>query len=148
MALSGWVIALQVPMDSPLVWGFQASGFVPIVQNTSKRLAVLVVAARLGPSRSIARKGASKMPAPALTVNCRRLSLYMRFLSISLVVDALGEARRIDDGGEDALQGVGLAGSFGPNGIVGASVLIPAGGAEGVVRPIADHALFHVLALR
>src|SRR6187431_2911397 len=100
MALSGCVIALQALIVSPETVGVQLSGFVPIVQNTSKRLACLVVAARLGPSLNIEMKGASKMPAPALTVNCLRLSWYMRFLSISLVVDARGEALGVKDGGE------------------------------------------------
>ncbi len=77
-----------------------------MVQNTSKRLACLVVAARVVPARNIEMKGASKMPAPAPTVNCLRLSLYMGFPVGSLVVDARGEARGMKDGSEDALQSV------------------------------------------
>src|SRR4051812_53441 len=134
MALRGCVIALQVPMVSPEIWvGVQLSGLVPMVQNTSKRLACLVVAARVGPSLNMDRKGASRMPAPAPMFNCLRLSLYMLYPMGLLVAHARGEARRVKDGREHALQGVRLSGSFGSNGFVSASILVPAGAAEGVV---------------
>src|SRR6187431_1203311 len=98
MALSGCVIALQALIASPATVGVQLSGLVPIVQNTIKRLACLVVAALVLPALSMEMNGASKMPAPALTVNCLRLSLYMRFPVGSLAVVALDEARRVEDG--------------------------------------------------
>src|SRR6478736_2107205 len=53
----------------------------------------------------------------------------------------------MNDGREYALQRVGLAGGFGSNGLIRATILRPARASERVVRPIANQTSFHVVAL-
>src|SRR3954468_5209020 len=82
MADSGWVMALKVNLfsaETPV--GLHMSGFVPIEQNRSRRLAFLPAACAGRSPRRMERKGASTRDAPALTTNCLRLGLGMIMFS-------------------------------------------------------------------
>src|SRR6185369_3974842 len=62
-----------------------------------------------------------------------------------LLLDPGGEVRRVRDGGQHAADAPVRALGLGGDGVVGAAVVGPAGGAIGEVRHEADHAVAHVL---
>ena len=82
MAASGSVLALNVKLFSPETdVGVQMSGFVPIVQNNSRRLACFGVALRaVGRSHRSDTNGESNNPAPVPRRKCLRFSLRMALI--------------------------------------------------------------------
>src|SRR6478752_3044041 len=138
MASSGAVLSASTKSFSALTLvGVQIDGCVPMVQNSTTRLARPDKAACAGASKS--RNGASAVPAARVLSQLRREKVRMGGGS-SGIGDTPRKTARFDDGFHDRLQGEAVELGLLAHGVVRALVFGPAGRAEREVRPIAHDA--------